>query len=90
MLCRCSPSFWRVGHVELFARRGPEELNDLLWHFIKQELMRNATCIPQPSEHKTIILIVSPQPNPSRPQTLEPENLPAELKDNAFLLKIQC
>ncbi|CAE7942918.1 selO [Symbiodinium necroappetens] len=40
VLCRCSPSFWRVGHVELFARRGPEELNDLLWHLIKQESLR--------------------------------------------------
>ena len=32
MLCRSARSFWRVGHVELFARRGERELADFLWH----------------------------------------------------------
>ncbi len=32
MLCRSARSFWRVGHVELFARRGETELADFLWH----------------------------------------------------------
>ena len=40
VLCRCSPSFWRVGHVELFAQRGTSELNDLLWHLVAELLLR--------------------------------------------------
>ena len=37
ILCRCARSFWRVGHVELFARRSGTELRDFLWHVFRRD-----------------------------------------------------
>ena len=38
VLCRCARSFWRVGHVELFARRSSStELMDFLWHVFRRD-----------------------------------------------------
>lgn len=38
MLCRCAPSFLRVGHAELFALRGDrEELEVFFWHAARRE-----------------------------------------------------
>ena len=37
MLCRCARSFWRVGHIELFARRSSPDLTEFLWHVFRRE-----------------------------------------------------